>query len=114
MQHYYDLLPSSDDGKKVWFAIPNYQVKLPSTNSMKSEVCYTETFRHNDCEGLVKANIPICNKCLNIPKSGSFKKRLLLRNERCTSGKRDFHSIRFDYMTRQETLETLRLKTKEN
>ena len=39
------------------------------------------------------------------------KKRLLLRSNRSTDGVRNTNSIRFDYMTKQEQLEVLRLKT---
>ena len=73
----------------------------------------TGTFRSSNCLRAADAGTftdDMCSACSNIPKLESFRKRILLRNEKTSqeTNKRDTTSIRNEYLTSKEMVEKLK------
>ena len=97
-----DIKPGVDGGATTWYALKDFQPDAPEARK--------GTFKHFRCLGVTIKDSKICPRCDSIPNLPSFKKRLLLRNERIRDGVRNTHSIRFGYLSMGEQLEALRDK----
>lgn len=75
----HDLKPGEDKGKVSWYPEPFFV--LNETGQEKT----TGTFRSTNCLRAADAGTfpdDMCLACSNIPKLESFRKRILLRNEK--------------------------------
>lgn len=81
-------------------------------------ITYDGTFRHMKCTGSIvwhaDKDADMCEYCSRIPSLESFKRRLLLRQDKSTTeGERDATKFRFDYLTKTEKLKKLRDQAQE-
>ena len=102
----HDLKPGEDKGKVSWYPEPFFV--LNETGQKKT----TGTFRSTNCLRAADAGTfpdDMCLACSNIPKLESFRKRILLRNEKTgkDTNKRDTTSVRNEYLTSKEMVEKL-------
>lgn len=102
----HDLKPIEDKGKVSWYPEPFFVLNETGQKTT------TETFRSTNCLRAADAvTFPddMCLACSNIPKLESFRKRILLRNEKTgkDTNKQDTTSVRNEYLTSKEMVEKL-------
>ena len=101
-----DQLGGVDDFKPSWYPVPLAKV-------IYRGVEFHGTYKHADCMKFARGENKTCEKCKMIPNLQSFKRRLILRAEKIDEdGKRNLHSIRFEYLSQSEAVEVLREKNK--
>ena len=103
----HDAKPGEDKGKVSWYPEPFFV--LNETGQKKT----TGTFRSSNCLRAADAGTfpdDMCLACSNIPKLESFRKRILLRNEKAgkDTNKQDTTRIRNEYLTSKEMMEKLK------
>lgn len=103
----HDLKPAEDKGKVSWYPEPFFV--LNETGRKK----ITGAFRSSNCLRAADAGTfpdDVCLVCSNIPKLESFRKRILLRNEKTDedTNKRDTTRVRNEYLTSKEMVEKLK------
>ena len=105
-----DTQPGTDKKSLSWYPEPH----LTHTVQLKSGPFHIKvTFRSTRCTRLGNFSNNMCQQCADIPKSLSFRKRALLRQEKTgDDGKRDTSSIRDEYLTRTETQTKLKEQQK--